>query len=381
MQTLQPTLRLGRDVWDSVDMPAEEFRARVDKLRAEMARSAIDALLLYGNGLDECGYPTYISNYSTKLPFAALVILPREGELVLMFQGSTRGQSAAQATTWIEDSRPCWDIAETCVAALTERGLLSSTLGLAGVRRLMPYDQWQKLSAAFVDGERVDAEPLVDKVRAVKSDREVARVRHASRIICGALDGLEGTGSIAGDESMVATRLMHDARIQGAEDVRVLIARPAEPGWAFRPPEDSPLRESETVIIHMAASWERYWSEAVRTYTVEPGNFQALWEKTQERQFQTVIAKLQPGRSIGEFAESARREMGTANAAVIDEYGLGHGIGVTAKEWPVISLSNVSPHDQVVVERGMCFSIRLALPDPYRGFTIRGETIVANDLV
>jgi len=380
MQTLQPTLRLGRDVWDSASMPVSEFRTRADALRAEMTRSGLDALLLYGNGLDECGYPAYISNYTTKLPFAALVILPREGEPVLMFQGSTRGHAAAQATTWIEDLRPCWDIAETCSAALAEKDLLGATLGFAGVRRLMPYDQWQKLSAAIVGAKRVDAEAFVDKLRAVKSDREIARVRRASRIILGALDSLEATGFRAANESLVAARLIHDARVQGAEDVRVLIARPREQGWSFRPPEDFAIGNGETVIFHMAASWERYWSEAVRSFAVESESFEALWNETQERQFQTMISNLRPGRSVGEFARIAEREMGPANAALIHEYGIGNGIGVTAREWPVFSAqSEPLPHD-IAIERGMCFSIHLALPDARTGFVIRGDTVIVDDV-
>src|ERR1019366_1217413 len=73
MHTLQPTLRLGRDVWDPAAMPVEEFKSRVAWCRNEMRGRSIEAMLLYGNGLDECGYPAYLSNYTVKLPFAALV--------------------------------------------------------------------------------------------------------------------------------------------------------------------------------------------------------------------------------------------------------------------------------------------------------------------
>jgi hypothetical protein len=104
-----------------------------------MIDRGLDALLLYGSNLNDCGHPTYLANYIVKLPFAALVVLPREGDAALMFQGATRGRSAAQATTWIEDVRPCWNIAETCVAVLTERGLTGARIGLAGMPRLVPH--------------------------------------------------------------------------------------------------------------------------------------------------------------------------------------------------------------------------------------------------
>ncbi|MGD1097408.1 MAG: hypothetical protein ABSB35_36155 [Bryobacteraceae bacterium] len=82
------------------------------------------------------------------LPFAALVILPLERDAILVFEGSTRGRSTAQATTWIEDTRPCRKIAETWVAALAEKHFLGAAIGLAGLRRMMPYDQWDLFSAA-----------------------------------------------------------------------------------------------------------------------------------------------------------------------------------------------------------------------------------------
>src|SRR5215210_6348967 len=99
MQTLQPTLRLGRDVWDRTAMPIEEFQDRMRRLREAMGRRNIDLMLLYGAGLNGCGHPTYLSNYIVKLPFSALVVLPREAEPALLFEGAARGRAAAQVTT------------------------------------------------------------------------------------------------------------------------------------------------------------------------------------------------------------------------------------------------------------------------------------------
>ena len=366
MQTLQPTLRLGRDVWDRTNMPVEEFQDRVEKMRAEMRRAEIDVLLLYGNGLDGCGYPTYLSNYTPKLPFAALVLLPREGEPVLMFQGSTRGRSAAQATTWIEDTRPCWDIADTCIAALAEKNLLSATVGLAGVRRMMPYDQWRKVSAELARADLKDAEPFVDRLRAIKSPREMAQIRRAWQIPYRSLNDLHTRRFEIMKESLVTAHLMREARMQGAEDVRVLIGRPRESGWAFRPPEDRAIAEGETVFVHLGASWERYWSEAIRTYCAESGNLEVHGDEAQEKQFQSILAWLEPGRTIAEFA-------GMAASSIMQPYGLGHSIGNTPTEPPMLSADN-----QTRIEPGMCFSVRLALPDRRHGFIAWGDTVIVD---
>ncbi len=341
-------------------MPLEEFKSRVAWCRNEMRGRSIEAMLLYGNGLDECGYPAYLSNYTVKLPFAALVILPLEGDPILLFQGSTRGRSAAQATTWIEDTRPCWDIADTCIAALAEKNLLSATLGLAGVRRLMPHDQWRQLSAALENATLVDSEPFVDRIRSVKSEREIAQVRHAARIVHRALAGLDTV-----NEWLIDARLMRDARMQGAEDVRVLLARPSEPAWAFRPAQESTLAESETVIILLRASWERYWAEVIRTYQVRAGSLHLV-----DARFHSVLRYLNPGRTVSEFVRSARDAMGLSCTALVEEYGLGNGIGVSPVEPPVLSAVN-----DAMIQPGMCFAIRLALSDSSGGFVMRGDTI------
>ena len=98
---------------------------------------------------------------------------------------------------------PCWDIAETCLVALSEKNLRSATLGLAGIRRLMPYEQWRKISEALEGATLVDAEASVDRFRCLKSEREIGQVRHAARIVHSALAGLETV-----NESLIAARLM-----------------------------------------------------------------------------------------------------------------------------------------------------------------------------
>src|SRR4029453_14008157 len=142
MQTAQPTLRLGRDTWNRDAMPVEEFHGRVARLRALMAALDLAALLLYGRGLNHCGHPTYVSNYVVKLPFAALVVLSREGELALTFEGAAGGRSAAGATAWIEGVSPSWNLAGECLQILKERDLLSGRIGLAGLPRLTPFADW-----------------------------------------------------------------------------------------------------------------------------------------------------------------------------------------------------------------------------------------------
>jgi Xaa-Pro aminopeptidase len=368
MQTLQPTLRLGRDVWNRAAMPIEEFQARGERLRAAMAQRELDALLLYGSNPNGCGHPTWLSNYIVKLPFAALVVLPRDGAPALLFQGATRGRAAAQATTWIEDVRPCWNMAETCLEVVGERRLTNARIGLAALPRLMPHADWRMLATGLSAATLVDAEDLVDRCRAIKSEREVAQIRHASEIVHVALESITRVPASIGEWHLVA-HVMREARLQGAEDIRVLIAKPREAESAFRPVEDIPFADREAVSVLLAASWERYWSEAVRTFRVAADRFESAFDDALVERFHSLTGLLTAGTTTALWSRETLGRMTHAETSAIAPYGIGHGIGVTPEEWPALA------DDDTMVAAGMSFAVRAAF-ESAQGLIWHGDTVV-----
>jgi Xaa-Pro aminopeptidase len=297
-----------------------------------------------------------------------------------MFQGATRGRSAAQATTWIEDVRPCWNMAETCLAVLAERGLTRARLGLAAMPRLVPHADWQTLAAGLAGATLVDAEDVVNRQRAIKSDRETAQLRRASEVVHRALDSvarpLQGREREADgharqtSELSLAAAVMHEARTQGAEDIRFMVATPADTGWAFRPVEDRPFRDGETVTLFVAASWERYWAEATRTFVVDANRLSPGWTADLDRRFRARAGALTPGVKIADWTRAALDALTAAEASAIAPCGLGHGIGITPEEQPLLSIADPS-----TVQRGMCLAVRAAFQTE-RGVILHGDTIV-----
>ena len=96
METMQPTLKSGRNTWDWINMPVDELQARVRKIRRGMKREGLDLLLLYGHGFNEYGNYCYFSNYVIRLPQGAIVAIPLRGELTLMFEGAARGVASVK---------------------------------------------------------------------------------------------------------------------------------------------------------------------------------------------------------------------------------------------------------------------------------------------
>ena len=192
MQTIQPTLKRGRDVWDAVNMPMGEFQERVRRIREEMRARSIALLLLYGNGADNYGNPCYVSNFLIKMPRGAMVVVPSDGEPTLIVDGFPRDQPAVESTTWIKDVRSCRDIAQECVKYLEEGASAPSTIGFAGLRDAMPYAQFRSLSQSLAKYRIVDAETILRHMRTVKSERERDQVRRASLIVKRVFDFVTG---------------------------------------------------------------------------------------------------------------------------------------------------------------------------------------------
>ena len=141
MITLQPSLRIGLNVWDRVKMPETEFRSRLEQVKRKMQNERIDVLIIYSKDFNEYGNTSYISNFIARLPGGTLIGLPRNHEPTLFFKGSSRAVPFAKTTTWIADVKACSDVSKECVNYLNDRAFVPSTVGMVGVRQFMPYHQ------------------------------------------------------------------------------------------------------------------------------------------------------------------------------------------------------------------------------------------------
>jgi len=370
METMQPTLKNGRNVWDRINMPETEFQERLKKVRKEMKREGIDILLLYGNGFNQYGNYCYLSHYIIRLPRGALVVVPQKGELALIFEGASRGIPSIKKMTWIEEIRACGDISKECVKYLEEKRLLPCTMGLIGLRSLMPYDQWQFLSESLNQCKMVDSEYLLREMRIVKSQREIDQIRRASRILTHAFDFITGAPFADMNERVLEARVCREVRLEGAEDFRMLIGKPGEERWALRPAEEEETSSGETVIIYLAVEFERYWAEAIRTFVLREASFVDETPERVKSLFGRIVAGMRPGKTASQFYKEVMAEIKKEGFEYITDYGLGQGIGLGPQEFPV-----VAKKDDTALKDGMVFTLRLLVKDKELGAVMIGNTL------
>ena len=182
METMQPTLKRGRDVWDQVNMPRAEFLERVEKIKLQMQQRGIDVFLAYSNSANEYGNVCYLSNYIMKMLQGAVVAITQTGEATLICEGFARDLPGVKSITWM-DIRSCDNASKETVAFLKEKKLIPSTLGMAGIESSMPYEQFQFFTKSTEGCKFVHADDLIGEMRLIKSQKEVDQIRRASRVV------------------------------------------------------------------------------------------------------------------------------------------------------------------------------------------------------
>jgi Xaa-Pro aminopeptidase len=381
VETLQPILKRGRNVWDQINMPKQEFLQRVERIRLKMESEGLDVLLLYGD-IHDYGDSCYISNFLVRLPAGALVVLPRTGEPTLFFVGSSRELKLGQRVTWIDDIRSSLagafsstgSLAGDCVNYLKEKGYGSSKIGMAGLRQFMSHGEFQRLTEGVQESEFVDAGHIVRNMRMIKSARECDQIRRAARIVRNTLDAIPGMVLPKMDEWSLEIKIDWAARIQGPDDVRILLGRPKEAGWALRPDGDSVLTNEAAIIVYLAVSFEQYWAEAARTFVVENGNLQETESEKVIGLYRQIAAAMKPGKPAAQFCREAIEEIRAKAGGYISDYGLGDGVGLSSSEAPFLDGKDTTPFGE-----GMCLSLRMTIPDEKTGSIMIGNTICLTD--
>jgi Xaa-Pro aminopeptidase len=237
---------------------------------------------------------------------------------------------------------------------IADHELLDEVLGMlpGGDVRLgvehnhLPVQQFDRLRELLPDEvELVRAGGLVEELRAVKDDEEVARVAAAAELADAALQHTLEEGLAGRTERDVALTLEYELQRLGARrpSFDAIVAHGPYGALPHAAPRDVEIAPGSLVTIDWGAELDGYCSDCTRTYAAgEPGRrAREIYELVALAQ-RTGLAAIAPGVS-GRDADAAAR-------AVVDEagygdrfgHGLGHGAGLEVHEAPRLSKTSDS---------------------------------------
>jgi len=364
-------------------------------LRALMREQAIDVIVVpnnTGHSTDFQANARYISHVGGGGDADIAVVFPLEGEVTAVATSAAPRWPCVQ--DWVSDVREARRAyGRATVERLRELKVDTARIGISGLgagtrtpEGTMLHGFWQALRDAFPKAELVDATALIDQVRFVKSDEEIAALKKSTEIIekgveakiaharPGVVDWVVWAEAMAAMMRHGSEIPVHQHWLSGRNPIRTL-TRPT-----FRP-----LERGDLIIDELEASWIGYRAQIVQPVFVEvadPVHVELM--KVQKAVFAAVMENLKPGttvRELSDFTEKAgakaRPVKGPAADAIVKLTLHGRGAG---DDGPIITNHSRNARDlDAALKENMVFILKPSAETPdgaQKSICTWGDTVV-----
>ena len=353
----------------------EEVESRIAAARALMRAEGLDALLVIGRSFyDRMGSLAYLTNHFPPFPpgafsdavrgmgHGALVLPLEEAPTLFVDHRNYRGDMVR-----VDDARVEANMSAALVKRLERLGAADARVGVAG-EDIMPATMYIDLISALPEARFSNANALVERLRARKSEAEVAYLRRAAEIVeAGYAAIFEAIRPGARESDLCAEG--HAAGMRaGADFVRyVRVHSGPWASWGSRWPQATQRRVEAGDLIRFdyVGAVEGYGFDVNRTAVV-PGRplekkVEAMLELTVAAS-EAALAAVRAGAAASDVHAAASRFL-DENADGAGRYLFpmaGHGIGLETVEAPIIR-----PDNDALLERNMvlCVEPQFVLPD------------------
>lgn len=370
-----PILALPRELAFS----AEEYAARLTKVRAAMEVAGLDFLLLHSlpNICWLTGFQTPLSDWYHCL------IVPARGELLLQCCDTELAQQNSRLT---RIAVVLWERMDEAGDQLS--GLLQD-LGADGRRigvelRRPGLNAWTlgRLHAGLPRANFIDASELTLKLRAVKSAAEIACMREAARLTdLGMAAGIAAVreGNLDNDVIAAASQAM----LAGGSEffsIQPIVRTGHRSGIVHATGKRVPLKRGDNVFMEFGGVYQRYCAPLLRTAVIGAPN------PTQERlaaasltTLERLYAAVRPGRSVREVALEAARGYAHLLSEIQTRGYHGYSVGISFP--PVWVEHSVGIRDDAddILEPGMTFHTPRSLRMPGKIAMGFSETILVTE--
>lgn len=307
--------------------------ARVEALRAKMAKEKLPALLI-----SQPENRRYLSGYTAEdgaLTESSGHLLITEQEAFLLTDFRFKEEAAEEAPDF-----------ETKIYTKGLVELLTQLLGEMKVEKLgfeadfLTYNTVQAMTKVLYQA-KVKVAPttgLTAKLRLIKEPEEVEEVKAALALIESVMNDLFESIVPGMTEQEGAWKVYSALKAAGSEPAFEPIVAAGENGAKpHAVPTDRKIRERETIVIDIGARINGYRSDITRTMWLgEPtAKFKEVYSTVRAAQLAAINGIL-PGMSTIEADSLARKVIEEAGYGEFFGHSLGHGVGLATHEDPPV---------------------------------------------
>lgn len=219
----------------------------------------------------------------------------------------------------------------------------------------------------------METEQTVARLREVKDDYEIERIKHAALTGCCLFDSLLGFVCAGLTEAAVAAELEHSARLAGVEGMsfETIVASGERSALPHGRATTARLPRNGFLTLDFGVVMDGYCSDMTRTVHLgkaTPEEF-AVYDAVLEAQ-EAAVAAVAPGVTAGDVDEAARSVLRKAKLDKYFTHSTGHGVGLEIHEGP-----RLAKDQKQKLESGMVVTIEPGVYLPGK-FGVRIEDMV-----
>ncbi|WP_095590420.1 M24 family metallopeptidase [Actibacterium ureilyticum] len=352
--------------------PATEYAARVARLQSGLHRAGIDALLLT-TPADVFYVTGFLTRFWESPARPWFIVVPAQGDPVAVIPAIG---AELMGRTWISDIRtwPAPDpqddgvglLTDTLATLVPEGGQIGIPMGLETHLR-MPLADYHRLRDLLAPRRFVDATALVQRVREIKSEAEIAKIRATCAVADRAFARVPEFAGVGRPLDRVF-RDFQIALLQEGADWVSYVAGGAGPGGygdVISPADARPLARGDVLMLDTGAVRDGYFCDFDRNFAIGAASDAA--KRAHAALFAATERALRDLHAILWDALIAR------DATPLDGR-LGHGLGLTLTEWP-----SLSAKDNTVLRTGMVLTLEPGVEIEKGKIMVHEENIALRD--
>lgn len=355
-----------------------EYRGRVTRLQDHMKTAQMDGLLLT-TPADIFYITGFLTRFWESPARPWFILVPAVGDPIAIIPSIG---AALMGQCWLDDMRT-WDapdptddgvslLADAIVETIPPNGTLGLPMGLETHLR-MPLADFERVTTRIKHRRIVDATATVQRVREVKSEAEIAKIKAT----CEIADRVFARVPEFASSGRPLDQVFRDFQIallqEGADWVSYVAGGAGQGGYGdvISPATAQPLAKGDVLMLDTGAVKDGYFCDFDRNYSVGPPN--ANLQRAQDALFvatDLALETLRPGMTAADLYAIMMTSLDKSGATA-GGGRFGHGLGITLTEWPSFTAKDTTP-----LREGMVLTLEPGVEVSTGKFLVHEENIV-----
>jgi len=271
----------------------------------------------------------------------------------------------------------CWgtlDAAARAVEHLKKIGKAKARIGIEPA--FLPSDAHALMVERLEGATFVNATPMMERMRALKTPRELALLREASELITQSMMATIAGAREGSTKTEIIERLRREETNRGLQFEYCLLTLGESHNRAA---SDQAWKAGEVMSIDSGGNWRGYIGDLCRMGILgEPdGELQDLLAEIDAVQ-QAAFSKVRAGMRGGDMIAHAEDALKASKSAAFTDF-FAHGMGLITHEVPFLMTNHPVAYEGVDADRpleaGMVISVETTMLHPKRGFIKLEDTL------